>query len=1110
MSDGSVLSPSEMLEMRRSGRCDLSGRRLTALPQEICELTDLRILTLDGNHLATLPAEIGQLVGLRALRLDGNQLTEMPVEIGQLTHLQTLTLHQNRLTALPAEIGQLTDLETLTLDGNQLTALPAQIGQLAHLQVLRLDGNQLTALPAQIGQLTDLNMLTLDGNQLTALPAQIGQLTSLQTLKLDGNHLTALPAQIGQLTSLQTLKLDGNHLTALPAQIGQLARLRGLTLYRNQLKVLPAEIGQLANLYALTLEGNQLTALPEEIGQLTNLETLRLGGNQLTALPTQIGRLARLQTLMLDGNELTMLLPEIGQLANLYVLTLEGNQLTALPEEIGQLTNLETLRLDGNQLTALPPEMAAALDRGLKVELKGNPLLEPLPELIRQGARAVAVYLHSLRDSIAQYEAKVLLIGEGNVGKTSLSAALRGGAFVEGRPFTHGIEIRPVVLRDPDLTEDMTIRMWDFGGQEVYRITHQFFFSQRALYLIVWKPREGQEQNEVEGWLRRIRLRVGSDAQVLVVATHCAGDRHPDLDFSHLRQEFPGMLVGHFEVDNKTSLGISKLRGAIAKQAARLPQMGQEISSRWVAVRNEITRLARTQPQMSFQDFTAVCQRHEVGSVESATLATLMHDLGQIIYYGADEGLQDFVVLNPEWLTKAISYVLRDEPTRHSGGVLNHARLREIWPDGSGYPARYHRYFLRLMEKFDICYRLEDDQQSLVAQLVPYQRPELPWDFRMALPVRLRRLALVCQLSEPAPGLMAWLTVRHRRDATGKHWRAGVFLRHPILAYDSEALIELIAPTRLAVEVRAPSPDFYFHVLSDSIETLIKSRWPGLSHQLLIPCPTVSATGAQCPQLVPMEDLLAYREEGETRYLCARCRVRHDVSALLTGFPLPSQPLAAEMQQQLARVEHRLIRIEDLAADTAVVIRRVLRAVSAEVTDCPTLFTIAQDDHDGNKLQQMYRRHYRLTLWCMHPGYWHPWKPASYQIDASKDWVTKVSPYAALVVKALRLVVPLTGSIAVASLPVSQIETATAHLEMMRAIVDDLPNQMVKDMADTDLGDMTSAESDALRTLRVLIFEHDPTRKFGGLRRVQAPSGDFLWVCADHYIEYDPGLPDVP
>ena len=144
------------------------------------------------------------------------------------------------------------------------------------------------------------------------------------------------------------------------------------------------------------------------------------------------------------------------------------------------------------------------------------------------------------------------------------------------------------------MPQDMTIRVWDFGGQEVYRITHQFFFSQRALYLVVWKPREGQEQNEVEGWLRRIRLRVGPDARVLIVATHCAGDQHPDLDYPHLQQEFPHMLAGHFEVDNQTGHGIPELRDAIAGQAARLPQMGQKISSRWVAVRDEIADLAQT------------------------------------------------------------------------------------------------------------------------------------------------------------------------------------------------------------------------------------------------------------------------------------------------------------------------------------------------------------------------------------------------------------------------------------------------------------------------------------------------------------------------------------
>jgi hypothetical protein len=51
-----------------------------------------------------------------------------------------------------------------------------------------------------------------------------------------------------------------------------------------------------------------------------------------------------------------------------------------------------------------------------------------------------------------------------------------------------------------------------------------------------------------------------------------------------------------------------------------------------------------------------------------------MHDLGLIIYYSDDEGLRDIVVLNPEWLTNAISHVLEDDATRQAEGILDHAR----------------------------------------------------------------------------------------------------------------------------------------------------------------------------------------------------------------------------------------------------------------------------------------------------------------------------------------------------------------------------------------------------------------------------------------------------
>jgi hypothetical protein len=83
----------------------------------------------------------------------------------------------------------------------------------------------------------------------------------------------------------------------------------------------------------------------------------------------------------------------------------------------------------------------------------------------------------------------------------------------------------------------------------------------------------------------------------------------------------------------------------------------------------------------------------------------------------------------------------------------------------------------------------------------------------------------------------------------------------------------------------------------------------------------------------------------------------------------------------------------------------------------------------------------------------------------------------------------------------------------MKTLVDKLPEakphelEIEPEAQHTVVSRLTPAEGQALRALRVLLFRQDQNRAFGGLRRVHAPSGDFLWVCADHYRHYDPGLP---
>ena len=103
-----------------------------------------------------------------------------------------------------------------------------------------------------------------------------------------------------------------------------------------------------------------------------------------------------------------------------------------MPESLGNLTALTSLSLSGNQLTHCPSGWRISWLAAFSWDLRGIRWLIRCRSLLQRGAAELATYLRSLHDAEPQYEAKLLVVGEGNVGKTSLIAALRSAPFVEG------------------------------------------------------------------------------------------------------------------------------------------------------------------------------------------------------------------------------------------------------------------------------------------------------------------------------------------------------------------------------------------------------------------------------------------------------------------------------------------------------------------------------------------------------------------------------------------------------------------------------------------------------------------------------------------------------
>ena len=101
--------------------------------------------------------------------------------------------------------------------------------------------------------------------------------------------------------------------------------------------------------------------------------------------------------------------------------------------------------------------------------------------------------------------AKVVLLGEGTVGKTSLAHRLIEDKYVI-RDRTHGMNVWPLELPlPPDATLEREALLWDLAGQEDYRLVHQLFLNETALALLLINPQKDNPFAEAGDWLKALR-----------------------------------------------------------------------------------------------------------------------------------------------------------------------------------------------------------------------------------------------------------------------------------------------------------------------------------------------------------------------------------------------------------------------------------------------------------------------------------------------------------------------------------------------------------------------------------------------------------------------------
>jgi internalin A len=601
--------------------------------------------------------------------------------------------------------------------------------------------------------------------------------TGARRLDLSDLKLRTLPEAIGQLTALTKLWLRNNQLKALPDIFGAFRDLRKLWLDQNQIKELPKSVGQLSKLEELWLYHNELRELPESFGGLTNLVRLDLRKNDLEKLPDTFGNLRSLVFLWLSDNDLRTLPDTISGLTSLEELYLENNKLTDLPPALLGLKGLRRLFLHGNEQLPLPREIL-----GPTRDEVGRSGIQFKP------AKEILDYYFATRgaEGVALREVKLIVVGRGGAGKTSLIKRLKGEPFDPHEGETHGINIRELELYCAD--GPVQARVWDFGGQHVLHAMHEFFLTARSLYLLVLGERDDMAERDAAYWLQLIRSYAGPAP--VVVALNKSGGRAREMDRRTLEEKCGPILAWiptECSEPDPIKSGIDALSDALTKATDGMEEVRRLFPAKWFEIKKWLGGMKDS--YIDYETYAARCaELGEPDPGKQEELAAWLHDLGVALNYGRDPRLRDTTVLRPDWLANGIYAILRANEARHEKplapeGIVTPERLGPIYSaaeklgmlNAKDYPQEKWPFVLRLMSIFQLSFPLDEDaQRQLVPALLPVEEPTAAIEPNDAACVRLRYEFNVV----PAPLVPRLLVRTFGLIKNALHWRRGALLRY--------------------------------------------------------------------------------------------------------------------------------------------------------------------------------------------------------------------------------------------------------------------------------------------------------------------------------------------
>lgn len=448
------------------------------------------------------------------------------------------------------------------------------------------------------GSKKQVTTIDVSRNELNECPTSFrNHFPNLTHLHLGWNNLQQFPEPICEVHTLKWLHMANNPVKTLPDSVRDLQNLEELYLWGCKLQKIPKCLKTLSKMRKLDISHNKLSKFPMCVLSMTELVWLDMNNNKITQIHNGIGRLKNLECLRIHKNPLKELPDAIGNMCHLKELNISKTKLNIIPLFVTEcLRNLETLDIRCcEHITKLPPNFEN-LSKLEKFEFVHTPLTEPPKGICEQGVKAIIQYQREISRTKAMKTKRqtVIVIGETCVGKTTFCQSL-----IKNKPLAVNKNRDPsdctrVMSQSVLHADDIQLELKDFGGNQIYKITHPFFLTEKSIVIVMFSLDEFVPTMEM--YLKYIGMYLRK-----------------------LQARTPGVkviIVGSFKDKTKSSEHIFSIKNFVSKKANDYTKIYKcNVESRLKSVKKSIEEIESKQGSSVCQKMKTETERNEFGEL---------------------------------------------------------------------------------------------------------------------------------------------------------------------------------------------------------------------------------------------------------------------------------------------------------------------------------------------------------------------------------------------------------------------------------------------------------------------------------------------------------------